>query len=88
MIIRLYDFLQFGGPIVDCPELHDLAKLLEPTEGMRAGELALRMLHLIDEKFTYKKGITTAASPISDILETGYGVCQDFTHLMIGWRGI
>jgi len=79
-----YDFLGFGGPIVDCPQLHDLAKLLGPTEGMSAGELALRILLLIDEKFTYRKGITTAASPITDILATGYGVCQDFTHLMIG----
>jgi transglutaminase-like putative cysteine protease len=78
-----YDFLGFGGPIIDCPQLHDLAKLLEPREGVSAGELALGMLHLIDEKFTYKKGITNAASPISDILATGYGVCQDFTHLMI-----
>jgi len=41
-------------------------------------------LHLINEKFTYKKGMTSAASPITDILETGQGVCQDFTHLMIG----
>jgi transglutaminase-like putative cysteine protease len=48
------------------------------------GELALRMLHLINEKFTYKKGITSAASPITDILDTRAGVCQDFTHLMIG----
>jgi transglutaminase-like putative cysteine protease len=78
-----YDFLGFGGPIIDCPQLHDLAKLLGPTDGMSAGELALRILHLIDEKFTYRKGITTSASPISDILATGYGVCQDFTHLMI-----
>jgi len=79
-----YDFLGFGGPIVDCPQLHELAKLLGPTEGMSAGELALRILMLIDEKFTYKKGITTAASPTTDILAPGYRVCQDFTHLMIG----
>jgi len=30
------------------------------------------------------KGITSAASPITELLETGKGVCQDFTHLMIG----
>jgi transglutaminase-like putative cysteine protease len=79
-----YDYLQFGGPIVDCPELRDLVRILAPQDGMSLGELALRMLHLIDEKFTYRKGITTAASPITDIFKTGYGVCQDFTHLMIG----
>jgi transglutaminase-like putative cysteine protease len=45
--------------------------------------MALRMLYLIDEKFTYKTGITTFASPTTDVLEKGAGVCQDFTHLMI-----
>jgi transglutaminase-like putative cysteine protease len=79
-----YDFLTYGGPIVDCPQLHDLAKIILPTGNISAGELALRVLHLIDDKFTYKKGITNAASPITEILSTGYGVCQDFTHLMIG----
>jgi transglutaminase-like putative cysteine protease len=82
----MYDYLHFGGggPVVDSPQLRDLAGILAPTKGASLGELALRMLHLIDEKFTYKKGVTTAASPITDMLKTGYGVCQDFTHLMIG----
>jgi transglutaminase-like putative cysteine protease len=79
----VYDFLQFGGPVVDSPDLRDLTRLLSPQEGTSFGELALRMLHLIEEKFTYKKGITNSASPITEMLSTGYGVCQDFTHLMI-----
>lgn len=78
-----YDFLAFGGPIIDCPQLHDLAKLLAPRDGVSAGELALQILYLIDDRFTYKTGITNAASPITEILTTGFGVCQDFTHLMI-----
>ena len=80
----VYDYLQFGGPVVDSPELRDLANVLSPESGASLGELALRMLHLVDDKFTYKKGVTTAASPITDMLKTGGGVCQDFTHLMIG----
>ncbi len=79
----VYDYLQFGGPIVDCPQLHELVETLQPRPGVALGELALQILHLIDEKFTYKKGTTNAASPITDILTSGYGVCQDFTHLMI-----
>jgi transglutaminase-like putative cysteine protease len=59
-------------------------ELVSPEPGMSLGELALRVLHLLTERFTYKKGVTTAASPITDILEQGSGVCQDFTHLMIG----
>ena len=80
----LYDYLQFGGPVVDSPELRQLTNVLAPEQGTSLGELALRMLHLIDDKFVYKKGITTSASPITDILTTGGGVCQDFTHLMLG----
>ena len=81
----MYDYVHFGGgPIVDAPKLRELVELLHPTPGASLGELALRMLHLINDKFEYRKGITTAASPITDALETGQGVCQDFTHLMIG----
>src|SRR5437764_4774362 len=42
------------------------------------------MLELVNTRFEYRRGITTAASPITHILEHGGGVCQDFTHLMIG----
>jgi transglutaminase-like putative cysteine protease len=80
----LYDFLHFGGPVVDSAPLRELSKTLGAWEGMPLGELSMRILNQIDEKFTYKKGITNAASPITEILQTGYGVCQDFTHLMIG----
>jgi transglutaminase-like putative cysteine protease len=79
-----YDFLQFGGPVVDCPALRDLAAEIHPQAGDSLGEIALRMLHMINERFVYKQGVTTAASPITDILQKGQGVCQDFTHLMIG----
>jgi transglutaminase-like putative cysteine protease len=79
----VYDYLQFGGPVVDAPALRDLTQLLAPEAGTSLGELALRILHLVDDKFVYKKGITTSASPITELLSTGGGVCQDFAHLMI-----
>jgi transglutaminase-like putative cysteine protease len=80
----LYDYVHFGGPIVDGPKLRELVDTLHATPGASLGELALRMMHLIAERFQYRKGITTAASPITETLESGKGVCQDFTHLMIG----
>lgn len=80
----LFDFLQFGGPVTDCAALRELAASLSPSPGDSAGELALRILYLIDEKFTYEKGITSSASPLSEMLAHGKGVCQDFAHLMIG----
>jgi transglutaminase-like putative cysteine protease len=81
---RLHDYLHFDGPIVDCALLRRLLEMLAPRQGEPLGALALRMLHLIHGRFLYQKGITNAASPITDILQHGRGVCQDFTHLMIG----
>jgi transglutaminase-like putative cysteine protease len=80
----LYDYLQFGGPVVDTPELRDLAKSLQLLPGDRCAHVASRMLNAINDRFTYEKGVTTATSPITDVLRHGRGVCQDFTHLMIG----
>jgi transglutaminase-like putative cysteine protease len=80
----LYDYLHFGGPVVDTPALRELIEQMKPQAGMPLGELAWKMLQIINTQFEYKKGITTAASPITDLLEKKAGVCQDFTHLLIG----
>ncbi|HEY9717548.1 MAG TPA: transglutaminase family protein, partial [Trichormus sp.] len=85
----LCDFLLFGGAVVDTPVLRDLAsQVFDQASGksntVRLGALVNGLLQLIDEKFVYQKGVTSAASPITDILEHGRGVCQDFTHLMLG----
>ncbi len=81
---RVHDYLQFDGPVVNSPLLARLVEQLEPKDGARLGQIVTRMLKLINQKFYYRRGITTSASPITDILEHGQGVCQDFTHLMIG----
>jgi len=80
----IYDYLHFDGPVVDSPALRDLVAAAEPIEGMRSGELITRMMRLIDQRFTYETGVTNAASPITAVLEHKRGVCQDFTHLLIG----
>jgi transglutaminase-like putative cysteine protease len=83
-----YDYLQFDGPIVDCPQLRELAGTLQLETGMPMGQAISRMLAAIHDKFEYQKGVTTAASPITEVLDHGKGVCQDFTHLMIGMARI
>lgn len=80
----LYDFLHFRGPIHDSAPLRALVEQLAPKKGEPLGGLTLRLLDLIQQKYTFKKGVTKATSPITDILEKGAGVCQDFTQLMIG----
>lgn len=79
----LYDFVQFGGPVADGRALRDLVAEVNPTYGERLGDVALRLMALIVSRFEYQKGITTAASPITEMLEKRRGVCQDFAHLMI-----
>lgn len=84
----LFDFLQFGGPVVDAPLLRELAGAIVTGASDRAtirlGDLLTGILRIIDDDFMYEKGITTSASPITEILTHRRGVCQDFTHLMIG----
>lgn len=79
-----YDYLQFGGPICDCPELRQLVASMQRRDNASLGKRCLQMMDMIGGQFTYEKGVTTAASPITEILNHRRGVCQDFTHLMIG----
>lgn len=79
----LVDYLRFGGPVVDSPALRDLVAELRVKEGTPLGEIADRMLGLIYDRFEYEKGVTTVATPVTDVLEHRKGVCQDFTHVMI-----
>jgi transglutaminase-like putative cysteine protease len=87
----LFDFLSFGGggAVVDTPQLRELSRSVfeqvsNRSSTVKLGNLVSALLTLIDQEFVYQKGITTAASPITEILEHRRGVCQDFTHLMIG----
>src|SRR5947209_8347190 len=80
----VYDYLHFQGPIVDVPPLRAIAEEVRPQPGTPLGEVTMNLLKLLSDRFNYQKGVTTASSPITDILEKRSGVCQDFTHLMIG----
>jgi transglutaminase-like putative cysteine protease len=80
----MYDYLQLAGPIVDSPSLRWLAEFAAARPGENLGTLAERLMHTVHNRFTYQKGVTTAASPITEILEHNGGVCQDFAHLLIG----
>src|SRR4051812_44081751 len=64
-----WDFLNFSGAIQDSPALRQMAAQVAPKEGEPMGLIAQRILDLINDRFTYKQGVTNAASPISEVLE-------------------
>ncbi|MDE0050327.1 MAG: transglutaminase family protein [Rhodospirillales bacterium] len=57
------------------------------ANGLRRGDdplsSLLEMSHGLHTAFRYEPGSTEVDSPIEHILETGSGVCQDYTHVMI-----
>jgi transglutaminase-like putative cysteine protease len=80
----LQDFLSFGGPIVRSDKLREHADSIEAKPGEPISHIADRLMWHVFDAFKYESGATTAASPITDLLEGGRGVCQDFTHLTLG----
>ena len=76
----LYDFLTFNGAVADTPELRELADSVQAREGEPLGEVIVRALRLINDRFEYQTGVTTSATPVNEFIEQGRGVCQDFTH--------
>lgn len=79
----LVDFLGFGGPVLDTPLLKPHLDAVHAEPGEPVGAVARRVMDHIHATFRYEAGVTTSASPITDLLEGGRGVCQDFTHLAL-----
>ncbi len=80
----LRDFLRFDDIVCQSPLLDALARQMMPQRPTRLNALVRHMMAFITENFTYEKGITTASTVLTEVLEHRRGVCQDFTHLMIG----
>lgn len=78
------DFLQFEGPVQASPALRKFQRGLSLPRGARLGELVRAAGAQIHGSFTYQKDVTRFDSTTEDFLKLGAGVCQDFTHLMLG----
>jgi transglutaminase-like putative cysteine protease len=54
-------------------------------------EALLELNGRIRNEFTFRAGVTTLSTPVTQVLASRTGVCQDFAHLMIGglrWLGL
>jgi transglutaminase-like putative cysteine protease len=68
------------------PPLPALRAYAEPsfTPGRPVGEAAFDLITRIYGEFVYDPVATTIATPLTEVLSTRRGVCQDFAHLAIG----
>jgi transglutaminase-like putative cysteine protease len=80
---RSWDFLQHHGPVVDDPALPALSQRLGLDSVTQAGEAIDIVLSRTRDIITYRKGVTTSASTVTDVLKVGAGVCQDYAHLSL-----
>jgi transglutaminase-like putative cysteine protease len=80
----LLDFLAFDGPVRPGAALRKFAQSVPAPATATLGEQVRACGRHIREHFTYKKNVTRYDSTTDDFLTVGAGVCQDFTHLMLG----
>ena len=75
------EFLTFGR-LTEPPE--ELADLAQDAADQPARLAALDICALIAERVSYQQGSTNVTSTAAEVWEGGQGVCQDFSHLVIG----
>jgi transglutaminase-like putative cysteine protease len=62
------------------PALRDYTQPSFP-DGRPLAEAVTELMSRIYQDFSYQPGVTTVATPLSEVLEKRQGVCQDFAHL-------
>ena len=80
----LLDFLEHAGPVRLTPALQAAHDAMAPARSLSVGEHVLALGAGIAARFEYQKDVTKYDSTTEDFLKIGAGVCQDFTHLMLG----
>ena len=80
----LWDFLQVGGPVRASAGLRKFSHAVAAPDGATLGDQVLAVGRHIHGELAYRKNVTRVDSSTDDFLAAGAGVCQDFTHLMLG----
>ncbi len=65
----------------DAPGNAVLEDLIAATRADSPLQTVMAVSELIPDRFEYRQGATFVDSTVSDLLQTGAGVCQDFVHL-------
>lgn len=80
--VPLFDYQQFGGPVVRHPELAVIAGRFRDDRDLYGRLKALTAF--LRDRIEYRPLVTRVDSGLDEVLVLGQGVCQDFAHLMIG----
>jgi len=78
---RFQDFLGFLGPVQRDNRLVQFAEQVGLFQCTRAAAAVMLVTMRLRERLEYKKGVTSSATTVSDALDLGQGVCQDFSHV-------
>lgn len=80
---RVWAYLQESRFVSKHPEIWRQA--IDLTEDVsEVYEMASRIMEWIHDRFTYEAGSTHVSTHLEEAFEGRKGVCQDFTHVMIG----
>jgi len=74
---------EFALPWQDQPTLAGLGDLEDALPSDSPLQTLEALCELIPDRFEYRAGVTYVGSTISDLLDVGAGVCQDFVHLSL-----
>lgn len=80
----LLDFLAFDGPVRPGAAMRKFSQGVVVAPTATLGEVVRACGRHIRAHFAYRKNVTRYDSTTDDFLALGAGVCQDFTHLMLG----
>jgi transglutaminase-like putative cysteine protease len=81
--LAAYEFTFDSPYVAAAPELAEYARPTF-TAGRPLADAVKELSHRIHEEFLYCPRSTTIDMPLIEVLEKRQGVCQDFSHVMIG----
>jgi transglutaminase-like putative cysteine protease len=74
---------EFGLPWQDQPAILGLEALEEELDAATPLGTLEALCEMVPDRFEYRPGATYVGSTVTDLLEAGAGVCQDFVHLSL-----
>jgi transglutaminase-like putative cysteine protease len=80
---RYEDLLLPHGPVQRDVRLSRYAESLGLFTERRASMVMAQVTARLRELITYQKGVTSSSTTVSDVLDVGQGVCQDYAHVAL-----